>query len=111
MLKRSHVKATSVQLLEHVFVDKAVTAKREEIYIALQEGCNSVLQRRMYLLEYFHEGNRSSEDSDKRINKLIARTYYASCINRRNKGIQDHSSNKELKKEGANDDGRKLLKQ
>lgn len=61
----------------HVFVDKAVTAK--EIYIATKKAV-TVFYKEDVSAEYFYEGNRSSEDSDKRINKLIARTYYVAAL-------------------------------
>lgn len=60
-----------------VFISKAVTAK--EIYIATKKAV-TVFYKKDVSAEYFHEGNRSSEDADKRINKLISRTYYVAAL-------------------------------
>ena len=61
----------------HLFVDKAVTAN--EIYIATKKAV-TVFYKKNVSAEYFNEGNRSSEDADKRVNKLIARTYYVAAL-------------------------------
>ena len=60
-----------------VFVSKAVTAK--EIYIATKKAV-TVFYKKDVSAEYFYEGNRSSEDADKRINKLVGRTYYVAAL-------------------------------